>query len=282
MADPCVASEVGRLQLAIMMGVWTILTSFPRLIARLLFEPKSRCYYDVAEYPGVEGLVALTIDDAFCRQSQRECSLIEPLRWLLASNGARATFFCTLNFCTGTWREHQIEALLEDGHELANHCIEDRPYHRDSEEEFERAFDATDAWIKRQGRKRLFSKAPISPGTRWFRAPCGMLSDTMLRVVQRKGATSVLTDCYADDCHIPRPRFIAWAMCRRVTHGSILILHMPEVGFREWGLESIRLVLDDLKERGLRAVTLSELAAAAASASKEAACSRNERREAQL
>eukprot|EP00966_Prymnesium_polylepis_P220772 5106436-Prymnesium_polylepis.1 len=47
----------------------------------------------------------------------------------------------------------------------------------------------------------------------------------MLQVLRRKGAMSVLTDCYAADCHIPHPRFLAWVMCRCATHGSIVILH---------------------------------------------------------
>ena len=251
-SDPAVASDVSPVVKALLICAWTILCHFTRLICRLAFRhPVQRGYYDIREHPGVEGLVALTIDDAFCRQSE-EHSLVEEVQKLLAARSAKATFFCTLNFAQGEWRERQVAALLADGHELANHCVDDRPYDKVSIEEFERDYDATDKWIRQMSAGR-------EETARWFRAPAGILSDTMLSVLGRRGATTVLTDCYANDCQIPDPRFIAWGMSRRVTHGSILILHMPERGFREWNLEAIVLVLEMLKERGLRPVTLSEL-----------------------
>ena len=52
-------------------------------------------------------------------------------------------------------------------------------------------------------------------------------------------------------------------MGRCATHGSILIIHMPERGFREWNHEAIECLLARLAAKGLRVVTLSELAAAA-------------------
>ena len=85
----------------------------------------------------------------------------------------------------------------------------------------------------------------------------------MNAVLARKGYTHVLTDAYANDCHVPLPRWIAWCMCRRATHGSILVVHMPERGFREWDYLAIESILTRLSARGLRAVTLGELAAAA-------------------
>ncbi|KAL1518614.1 hypothetical protein AB1Y20_002902 [Prymnesium parvum] len=242
-----------QLTMGAQMLFWAILSEFSRLVARWLFLPASLCYYDVAAHPGVKGLVALTIDDAFCRGGEAE-SFIRQVQAALKAKQAKASFFCTLNFCREAWREREVAALLKDGHELCNHCVDDKPYDAASEVEFEQAFDATDAWIR---------KLNGGAACRWFRAPNGSLSAAMLQVLRRKGATSVLTDCYACDCHIPYPRFVAWAMCRRVTHGSILILHMPEKGFREWGLETLVLVLDGLQARGLRSVTLSELAAAA-------------------
>ena len=54
------------------------------------------------------------------------------------------------------------------------------------------------------------------------------------------------------------------AMCRAATHGSIIVLHMPERGFREWDLDTLERVLVGLEKKGLRSVTLSELEVAAA------------------
>ena len=47
-----------------------------------------------------------------------------------------------------------------------------------------------------------------------------------------------------------------------VTHGSIMTIHMPELGFREWDFRAMELILAELGRRGLRSVTLSELEAA--------------------
>jgi len=44
-----------------------------------------------------------------------------------------------------------------------------------------------------------------------------------------------------------------------VQSGSIIIIHMPEKGYREHMLDGIRLLLWGLKRKGLKAVTLSEL-----------------------
>jgi len=257
--DPALGSDVSPAMLVILIFVWTILCHFTRPICRLAFRhPVQRGYYDVKEHPGVEGLVALTIDDALCRQSE-EHSLIEEVQKVLYERSAKATFFCTLNFAKGEWRERQLAGLLADGNELANHLVDDRPYDKVSLEEFERDFDAADTWI------RQMSVGSGQSTTRWFRPPCGMMSEAMLKVLIRRGARTVLTDCYANDCMIPNPRYISWGMSRSVTHGSIMIIHMPERGFREWNLEAIMRVLEMLKQRGLRAVTLSELDRAATS-----------------
>lgn len=40
-----------------------------------------------------------------------------------------------------------------------------------------------------------------------------------------------------------------------------MLLHMPEVGFREYNLESLRMALDGLQARGLQCVSLSQMEA---------------------
>ena len=85
----------------------------------------------------------------------------------------------------------------------------------------------------------------------------------MLDVLQEKGMKNVMMDCYADDPHIPDASFIAKNALRSATHGSIIILHMPEQGFREWEVQGLVKSLEILDAKHLRSVTLSELEAAA-------------------
>ena len=64
---------------------------------------------------------------------------------------------------------------------------------------------------------------------------------------------------YAFDTDVPEPEFLAASILKLITPGAIWLVHMPEQGFREWELETMRRVLDGLQARRLRSVTLTEL-----------------------
>ena len=158
-------------------------------------------------------------------------------------------------YSQGSWREKEITKLVSRGHELANHCKYDHEYHERAIDEFERDLDETNGFLsKLNGGNRT---------VRWFRAPSGKMTSAMSAVVKKKGLKHVMLDAYSNDCHIPDPSFIAATILRAVSDGSVVIIHFPERGFREWNLESTRLVLEGLRAKGLRSVGLSELGAAA-------------------
>ena len=46
---------------------------------------------------------------------------------------------------------------------------------------------------------------------------------------------------------------------KKVKPGSIVLIHMPEKGIREWNYEAIELTLKGLKDKGYDIVTFSEL-----------------------
>ena len=46
---------------------------------------------------------------------------------------------------------------------------------------------------------------------------------------------------------------------KRVKPGSIILIHMPEKGIREWNFEAMRLTLIGLKDRGLKVKNLSQM-----------------------
>lgn len=106
--SPCssrasISHLTSSLRLLLSMLLAALYSLFPRVLARLLFLPASVCYFDVASKPGVQGLVALTIDDAICGGEKRH-ALVDQVRQILAQWQATATFFCTLSFCQGEWR----------------------------------------------------------------------------------------------------------------------------------------------------------------------------------
>ena len=75
-------------------------------------------FYQTSTHPGVEGLVAVTVDDCFCRQDDPAKSLMDSYRELYKEKGHKATFFTTLDYAVGAWREKEIKSFLEEGHEI--------------------------------------------------------------------------------------------------------------------------------------------------------------------
>ncbi len=248
---PRVPADVSRTQLWIHKAALNAATlAGSRRVLRRLFPEPTRCYYDVRQHPGVRGRVALTLDDAFMSATAgANACMLDSVQRLLRDHHAHATFFAMLDGCRAV-RDEAVASLLEDGHELGNHLVSDRPYHQDSERDFEDALVRT-----QEALTRFQGHAPV-----WFRAPHGKLSATMARVLSRHGLTHAMMDCYGNDPFVPDSRFLAEIMLRQATHGSILLLHMPERGYREWNLDALRGLLDGLSRRGLEVVTLSELA----------------------
>eukprot|EP00928_Gymnodinium_smaydae_P091444 TRINITY_DN75150_c0_g1_i1.p1 TRINITY_DN75150_c0_g1~~TRINITY_DN75150_c0_g1_i1.p1 ORF type:complete len:330 (+),score=56.96 TRINITY_DN75150_c0_g1_i1:50-991(+) len=209
-------------------------------------------YYSASAFPGVEGLVALTIDDGISRRGSQHSMLADVLA-LLRSEAAHATFFLTTDYV----RAGDLERLVTDGHEVANHFQTDKSYSDLEASALRSALDASEGAL-----------APYYGSPRWFRAPQARLSRAMAEVVRERNVTHVLGDCYADDWAIPDPEALAILYLRQIRAGSVAVMHMPERGFREHTLETLRLVLAGLRKRQLRAVTLRELDQAARRSSK--------------
>mmetsp|Transcript_52935 Transcript_52935/g.123944 ORF Transcript_52935/g.123944 Transcript_52935/m.123944 type:complete len:357 (+) Transcript_52935:66-1136(+) len=213
--------------------------------------PESLCYFDVEQAPQVRGYVALTLDDAPGRFGPGR-SRVKEVGALLRRYGARATFFVMSDYLEG--HEEGLKSLCQDGNELQNHGARDRPYYWESEEDFQAML------LQSQARLDQFGK----PCHRWFRAPKGLMSSAMKRVLQGHGYKNVMFDRYALDTEVDDPAWIAEQLLHKMDSGSIALVHMPEQDFREWNLEALELVLKGLQARQLRAVTVSELAERAA------------------
>eukprot|EP00928_Gymnodinium_smaydae_P026680 TRINITY_DN20879_c0_g1_i2.p1 TRINITY_DN20879_c0_g1~~TRINITY_DN20879_c0_g1_i2.p1 ORF type:complete len:480 (+),score=124.14 TRINITY_DN20879_c0_g1_i2:180-1442(+) len=220
------------------------------LVAKLF--PYSLCCFDEARHPNVAGHVALTIDDCPGRLG-RKATLLPELRRLFRRHDARATLFVMSDYVRG--HESELAKLCADGCELQNHGADDRSYYWDSEADFEACVKQSEAILDHFG----------VPARRWYRAPKGMLSSTMREVLGRRGYQNVMFDRYALDTEVGDSEWIAERLLEGVASGSVLLVHLPERGFREWCLEALARLLKGLDERGLRAVTVSELAALAES-----------------
>mmetsp|Transcript_11350 Transcript_11350/g.25341 ORF Transcript_11350/g.25341 Transcript_11350/m.25341 type:complete len:298 (-) Transcript_11350:148-1041(-) len=229
--------------------------------AQAVYPPFSDTVFHVSEreHPGVAGYVALTIDDGLCRQG-KGFSMAQDVRRALRRHEAKATFFICSDYVAGV--EKDARRLLRDGHELGNHCPEDRGYACMSEKAFEAALLQTADVLR-----RLERSAAAPRTTSWFRAPRACLSPAMHAVLQRHNFRHALADCFADDTSITDANFLAATLLKQVRSGSVIVVHMPEKGFREHTLREIELLLEGLDKKGLKSVTLSRMAALAAEAS---------------
>jgi len=226
------------------------------------FNPWSRkAAWNFRGHEGASGLVALTIDDAPARPQGR--ALTREVLDVLAEYNATCSFFVVTSYMEG--READVRQLLKAGHEICNHGGKDIPYHRHSKESFHDVLLACEAKINECLRDvNSTSPAPLGPvginrrNNKWFRPPHARMSDDMEQVLKDEGFRLAMSDCYGMDV-MCRPPFIGEYTARHAQAGSIALLHMPEVDFREYNLESLRTSLAGLQARGLRCVSLSEL-----------------------
>jgi len=241
--DPKRASDLGGTTLKMRKASWSLLTKpGMRNMARLAF-PASTITHGESE-----GSVAFTVDDGFCGLDNPDGCMLEEVRALFKEHDAQATFFVTGSHCEHTSAE-DIAKLLADGHELANHSMRDHPYTDASPEEFAADLEETAA---------ILAKHQPEPSP-WYRAPFGRLNKKMQAVLDERGLTHVVSDAFANDTEIPDAEWVADFVLKNTKPGSILLIHMPERGRREWNFEAMRLTLEGLKERGLSVTTLSAL-----------------------
>ena len=242
--DPGVVSDINRFKLWGRKTSWNLLTSPGlRVMTRLIYPKSTISHFHIGD-----NVVAFTIDDGFCGLDNLEGCMIEEVRELFKSYDAKATFFITGSHYNEDL-QFDIELLLADGHELAHHNMMDWSYADYSEQDFKIDFDQASNILN------IYTSNTL----KWYRAPFGRLSKTMQKVLDDNSMIHVVSDAFANDTAIPDPEWISKFILRKVKPGSIVLIHMPEKGVREWNFEAIRLTLEGLSKKGIKIVTVSEL-----------------------
>lgn len=225
------------------------------------------------------GCIALTIDDGLFRVDsndddhnhdesllqQQSSSMIQEVCDLLRAYEAHATFFV----CTDYTTQQQAQKILSEGHEIGNHLKEDRSgyYSRLKEDDFARELDETNQILEAmliKAQEQHQEQEPAQNRITCFRAPQGVMSRAMCKVLRDRKITNVMGDCYCDDWAFAEKvqstsGVVAPLMLRQVRAGSIAIFHMPQRNFRESTLDALREFLEGLKQRNLRCVTVSTM-----------------------
>jgi peptidoglycan/xylan/chitin deacetylase (PgdA/CDA1 family) len=197
-----------------------------------------------------EKVIALTLDDG------PEKNAVEILD-LLDRVGARATFYLV-----GEALERHPElgkAIVERGHDLGNHTYSHRRMVLKSQAQIRDELEKTEALIRQTGYSGLVTfRSPYCKklfGLPWYLAKTNRIQVTWDIEPESDGTAS--NDAAA----------IAADVVNRARPGSIVLLH-PWYGGHKAVSEAIASFVPQLKERGYRFVTVSELLALESSAKK--------------
>ncbi|MCW3849100.1 polysaccharide deacetylase family protein [Sphingomonas sp. LB-2] len=186
-----------------------------------------------------EKLIALTFDDGPTPLG------VDAVLPVLERYGAHATFFLVGQEME--WHPGQAQRLVAAGHELGNHSF----YHQRMWGLFPGSYEAeirrTDALLRAAGQ----------PNPHFFRPPNGKKLTGLPIAVARAGYTTVTWD-YEDQMTGPSARAFADTTLARVKPGSIVVMHvMYKPG--QVQRDALPLILEGLKARGYRVVTVGEL-----------------------
>lgn len=225
----------GGLALATGAALW----SAPVWLVDQLARRHPGCLYRV---PTQAPLVALTIDDG--PDSSSTPLILAELR----RQKARATFFLIAERARA--HEQLVRTIASEGHELGNHFTRDRASVRLSPSAFEADL--------------LLAHQVLAPyGTvEWARPGSGWYSQSMIGTMRRHGYRCALGSVYPFDATIPSALFAAYYIKWHAHPGAVVVLH--DGGSRgQRTAKVLSEVLPELRRRGYRVVSLSELVAAA-------------------
>jgi peptidoglycan-N-acetylglucosamine deacetylase len=219
--------------LAVIAGV-AVWTAPDWLIPRLARRHPG-CLYQVSTH---QKIVALTIDDG--PDAMSTPAILDQLR----RHGATATFFLVTSRVPGQFSI--MQRLVREGHQLGNHFTRDRASIGLSRQEFETDLVAAHRALSPWGH-------PV-----WARPGSGWYTEEMIRVLREHQYRCALGSVYPLDAAIPSATWTREYVLRHVEPGAIIILHDGgERGKRTARVLSA--VLPELRKRGYRVVTLSEL-----------------------
>lgn len=191
--------------------------------------------------PTPSKLIALTIDDA---PSEHTHEILQVLK----ANDAAATFFVIGGQVEG--REAVMREIVSGGNELGNHAMHDEPSRSLSNTVLLDQIASVESMIK-----QTYAATGIAAPPKYFRPGSGFFSARMRQLLAESGYRIVLGSVYPHDPQIPYWRVNARHVLSMVRPGAIIICHDR----RSWTAPMLRKVLPELRKRGYRVVTVTEL-----------------------
>ena len=233
--------------------VITILTIL--LVLKILFKPSPIIFDGLSPVICPEAkyffktdkpLIALTIDDIPDDNHFFPHTTLGILD-VLASYQIKATFFVITNKAANF--PALIESIVEQGHELGNHLTDDELSIK-PEDKFETEFIKADRFLSQFA------------NVRWFRPGDGRCNSKMTKIVEKYNYEIALGSFWSYVTSNLSPEFSSWYIKQNIRPGSIIILHDSNDQSDRRGENTIQVlnkIIPQLRQRGYRFVTLSEL-----------------------
>lgn len=185
-------------------------------------------------------VIALTIDDGPVQPSTPKILKV------LSDHNVKATFFAIGDRSKDN--PDLLQAITEQGHELANHTNLEETTARFDEPELSQSIAASHTLLE-----------PYQSIT-WFRPGAGFYNQKILKAIAPYHYRLALGDVFPFDTIITSRKFYSWYINHSVKPGSIIVLHDAN-GRGERTAEALAQVLPQLKTRGYQIVPLRQLQA---------------------
>lgn len=187
-------------------------------------------------------LVALSFDDG-------PHSVFTPeVLQILSNHGARATFFLIGE--RALRNPELVVRIKETGHEVGNHYFANGLILLDSDAEFIRKLEQTEAAVG-------LIDSSVS-GFKLFRPPGGLVRARQVQLARQRGYVSVLGDAYPHDPLRPPVWYMRWLVQKNLVPGTIVILH-DGISNPARTLKALPLILAEGRRRGFSFVSIGEL-----------------------
>ncbi|MBR8831270.1 MAG: Peptidoglycan-N-acetylglucosamine deacetylase [Chroococcopsis gigantea SAG 12.99] len=204
-----------------------------------------------------EKIIALTIDDVGDPSSHLILDVIDRHNQAIDNPGEKvsATFFVIANYLRGD--KTLLKRMIEGGHEIGNHGLEDRTHAHLSARSFEAEIKAAHEELCLDGEK------PIN----WFRPGRGRYNAPMKNILAAMGKSHGYQPYFALGSMLPLdtfelthgPVFTLPYVANFVFPGSILVLHGGSKIRSQNTAAVLKTILPDLRQQGYRVVSLSDL-----------------------
>lgn len=211
---------------------------------------KGRPYYEsrgeiIWEVPTEEKVVALTFDDG--PHPKYTPQILD----LLKQYDAKSTFFLVGNKVERF--PELVQRELSEGHELANHTYNHTYFGRNiASSKFKKDIDRAEEIIL----------ASSGQTCHLFRPPGGFYNERLIHMAKEDGYTVVMWSWHQDtkDWSTPGVKSIVNKVLNNIRNGDIVLFHDYIEG-RTDTIAALKEILPELKARGYRLVTVSELMA---------------------